>query len=145
MVYYDTAIIVKLYTNEPESKAVQKFVTSKAVPLQIHAFHLSETASALHLKAFRGECTQAQANHAFADVEEDLRKGILREINPDWPKIFQRCISLSRSHAATTGCRTLDTLHISCAMELGCREFVTSDHRQATLANLLGFNVLNPT
>lgn len=145
MLYYDTGILLKLYTLEPGSTAVQEFVTAKKTPILFHSLHLSECASALHLKAFRGECSPAQANRALADIEEDLRLGILREVTPDWDLIWHGCTNLARAHAATTGCRTLDTLHISCAMELGCRKFVTSDHRQAKLANLLGFNVLNPT
>ena len=145
MRYYDTGILVKLYTIEPESAAVQKFVTAQASPIPFHAFHLSETASAFHLKAFRRECTVAQANRAMADLEEDLRSGILFELAPDWQKTWDRCLTLTRAHAALTGCRTLDTLHIACAMELGAREFVTSDHRQAKLATLLGFTVHDPT
>lgn len=81
MYYYDTGLLVKLYTPEAESIPVQQFVQS---------------------------------------------------------------IDLARAHAAATGCRTLDTLHVACAQELGFRDFVTSDRRQAALAERLGFTVHNP-
>ncbi|MEX2606386.1 MAG: type II toxin-antitoxin system VapC family toxin [Kiritimatiellia bacterium] len=143
--YYDTGILVKLYTVEPESAAVQAYVMHQAGPIPFHALHHSEIASAFHLKAFRGECSSAQANRALTDVEEDRRSGILLQQRPDWEKIWEKCLELSCAHAASTGCRTLDTLHVACAVELGYREFVTSDQRQAALAERLGITVCDPT
>lgn len=143
--YVDTGILVKLYTTEPESAAVQAFVTQQADPIPFHALHHSEIASAFHLKAFRGECSSAQANRALADLEEDARAGVLLAQHLEWEKVWPKCLELSCAHAASIGCRTLDTLHVACAIELGYREFVTSDRRQAALAELLGLTVCDPT
>ncbi len=142
--YLDTSILLKLYTEEPESPAVRRFVVGAGQALPFHKLHHSECASALHLKAFRGECSVAQANRALGDIEEDLRSGMLRAFVPDWEDAWRRCFALAQSHTASTGCRTLDTLHVACAMELGFREFATSDKRQATLAERVGLTPRNP-
>jgi predicted nucleic acid-binding protein len=143
--YFDTGILMKLYTPEPESRNVQRFVSDHGKAIPFHTFHLAEFASAFHLKAFRGECEAAQANRALADVEEDRRSGVLYDLLPDWELVWLRCVQFATAHAAETGCRTLDTLHVACAVEMGFREFVTSDRRQAALAKRLGLTVHNPT
>ncbi|MGF1530564.1 MAG: type II toxin-antitoxin system VapC family toxin [Puniceicoccaceae bacterium] len=143
--YFDTGVILKLYTNDPEFHAVQKFVVSTSHPIPFVALHHSECSSALHLKVFRGECSVAQANRALANIEEDLRSGVLHPLQPDWEKVWHRCAELARSHAAFVGCRTLDSLHVACSLAFGFREFVTSDARQSNLAERAGLSVRRPS
>ena len=145
MRYFDTGLLLKLYTEEAESDRVRTFVVQRAEPVPFHSLHRSECASALHLKAFRGECTVSQANRALEDIQEDIRNGVLRRIRPEWDEVWDRCHELARAHAAATGCRTLDTLHVACAMEAGFREFATSDKRQSALAERIGLRVIDPT
>lgn len=40
------------------------------------------------------------------------------------------------------GVRTLDTLHVAAALELGCRDFMNNDERQARLAAAMRLNVV---
>ncbi|HKK18955.1 MAG TPA: type II toxin-antitoxin system VapC family toxin [Opitutales bacterium] len=142
--YYDTGLLLKLYTEEPDSEAVRNFFIQSAEPIPFLALHDAECTSALHLKAFRGECSVAQANRALSDIAEDRRAGLLQSINPDWQAILGRTTQLAQSYAAMTGCRTLDTLHVACALELGYGRFVSSDLRQSKLAEHLGLQVLCP-
>ena len=142
--YYDTGLLLKLYTEEPESEAVRRFCIEKARPIPFLALHHSECASALHLKAFRGECSVAQANRALSDLAQDLRSGVLHSIKPDWQAIWRRSAYLAQSYAALTGCRTLDSLHVACALELGYSQFVSSDVRQSKLAERIGLSVHCP-
>ena len=99
-----------------------------AKPIPFLALHHSECASALHLKAFRGVCSVAQAIRALSDLAEDLRSGVLHSIEPDWQAIWIRSACLAQSYAAITGCRTLDSLHVAGALELGYSQFVSSDY-----------------
>lgn len=142
--YYDTGLLLKLYTEEPESDAVRTFCIQSAEPIPFLALHQSECTSALHLKAFRGECSVAQANRALSDIAEDRRAGVLHSINPNWQAIWKRTTELAQSYAAITGCRTLDSLHVACALELGYVRFVSSDARQSKLAGHLGLEVVCP-
>jgi predicted nucleic acid-binding protein len=51
---------------------------------------------------------------------------------------FEVCTQLARRHAARLGCRTLDALHVACALELKAKRFWTFDERQAELARAAG-------
>lgn len=144
-IYYDTGVLLKLYTVEPESAAVRAFVTQAAKAIPFLDLHQSECSSALHLKAFRGECSVQQANQALGDIAEDLRSGVLNRILPDWESLWAKTIELSQAYSSTTGCRTLDTLHLAAALQLGIRQFATSDQRQSSLASHVGLRVFDPT
>jgi predicted nucleic acid-binding protein len=143
--YYDTGILLKLYTTELESTSVQRFVHGRGEPIRISDLHHSECVSALRLKQFRGECEPVQSKKAIALLGGDLRDGTLRLVAVDWGKAWSCCRDLSERFAAETGARTLDALHVACAIQLEAREFVSSDKRQIALAEKAGLEVVNPT
>lgn len=142
--YYDTGILLKLYTPEQDSDRVRAFVRRAGHPLVFTALHRAECTSALRLKVFRGEATQTEVSSALRDLDEDVASGVLCATDLDWAAAWWRCIGLADFHAAATGCRTLDTLHVACAAVLGARVMVTSDPRQARLARKSGLRTLNP-
>ena len=139
--YYDTRILLKLYTEEPASDSVRKFVTSRKEAILFTSLHFSECVSALQLKCFRKECEASEAAAAILDIEADQASGVLRKTFIEWDEAWTECRNLSMAHAATTDCRTLDTLHVAFAKQLGVREFVTSDARQWKLAGKAGLRV----
>lgn len=143
--YYDTGLLLKLYTAEVESPVVQAFVHYRAQALQISDLHHAECVSALRLKEFRGECTATEAGGALKLLEDDLRTGVLRMVAVEWNQVWKECCCLAQAHAALTGCRTLDALHVASALVLGAREFITSDHRQSACAIRAGLVVTDPT
>ena len=138
---YDTGLILKLYTEESESDAIRTWVTTKAEALVFTSLHLSECVSALRLKCFRRECNEEHAAGAIMDIETDLASGVLRSAYIDWPAAWHLCRILSDAHAGTTGCRTLDALHVACAKQLGAGEFLSTDVRQVKLAKKSGMRV----
>ena len=142
--YYDASIILKLYTEEPQSDAARAFVTSRGEALYLSRLHTAECTSALRLKQFRGECEAGQVAQALAHLEEDFAAGVLKALPVDWDAAWQRCRIISDFHAAATGCRTLDALHVSCAVVGSAAEFITSDRRQFALGQLAGLRVINP-
>jgi predicted nucleic acid-binding protein len=143
--YYDTGLLLKLYTAEPDSPAVQAFVHHRAQALQITELHHAECVSALRLKQFRGECTATEATGTLKLLDDDLRTGVLRMVALDWIQVWKQCRCLAEAHAALTGCRTLDALHVASALVLGAREFISSDQRQAACAIRAGLSVTDPT
>jgi predicted nucleic acid-binding protein len=142
--YYDTGILLKLYTAEPESEAVERFVRLRAERLEITDLHIAECFSALRLKEFRKECTGEQAGLAIDLIKGDMRAGILHMLAVDWDRVWQECRLLSDKYGSRIGARTLDTLHVATARTLGANEFLTSDRRQADLALAIGLAVFNP-
>ena len=47
---------------------------------------------------------------------------------------------LAEMHGSTLGARTLDSLHVACALELNAQKFWTFDDRQAKLAEAVGLD-----
>jgi predicted nucleic acid-binding protein len=142
--YYDTGILLKLYTEEVESAAVRAFVTRRKKAIRINEMHRAECISAFRLKQFRAECTVAQASEAIGHIEEDIQAGVLKEIQLDWVEVWGVASNLANAHSGQVGCRTLDVLHIACAKVLHSTPFITSDRRQKALAHLVGLRVVNP-
>lgn len=142
--YYDTGVILKLYTLERQSDAVRRFVVAGGEALVFTELHMTECITALKLKCFRGECDEGECAAAIRDIESDLMSGVLRHKGLDWSETWRTCRQLSEMHAAATGCRTLDALHVACALLLVADEFITTDRRQADLASRAGLGVTNP-
>lgn len=143
--YYDTGVLLKLYTSEPESGNVGQFVHSRGEKLFVTDLHVSESVSALKLKVFRKECHEEAAAAGIALIMDDLKSGVLQLVEVDWDRAWQECRLLSEKLASASGVRTLDALHVGVARQSGAEEFVTSDSRQSDLALRLGFHVINPT
>lgn len=142
--YYDTGILLKLYTEEEGSDRVRAWVVRRREALLFTSLHRTECVSALRLKVFRGECQLEQSNAALANLDTDATAGVLKHTTLEWDEVWARVEILARTHAAATGCRTLDSLHVASALQLGAREMVTSDGRQAALARKSGLKVVNP-
>jgi predicted nucleic acid-binding protein len=58
-------------------------------------------------------------------------------------RIWETSIDLAHKHGPTLGVRTLDSLHVACALELKAERFWTFDDRQARLAEAVGLDT-NP-
>jgi len=142
--YYDTGILLKLYTAEPQSAAIQKFVEKRKEKLGVTDLHLAECAAALRLKEFRKECRRVQASAALSLINEDLKTGVLVRVDLNWGEAWEKCRALADQFAAETGARTLDTLHVAAARLLEAGSLVTSDRRQILLARRAGLTVVDP-
>ena len=142
--YYDTGLLLKLYTNESDAGAFHDFVVRRGEALAFTTMHHAECVSALRLKSFRGEADEEEVAAALRDIESDLATGVLRAAAVDWDAAWARCRVLSDAHAAVTGCRTPDALHVAGALLLGAEELVTGDVRQAALARKAGLRAVNP-
>jgi predicted nucleic acid-binding protein len=54
---------------------------------------------------------------------------------------FEVCADLARRYGFKLGVRTLDSLHVACALELKAERFWTFDERQAKLAKAQGMKI----
>jgi hypothetical protein len=61
-----------------------------------------------------------------------------------WRSALRRAADLSREHTPELGCRSLDVLHVACALELDLRSFLTFDARQRQLARAVGLRLISP-
>ncbi len=140
MLYLDTSALLKLYIREPGSEAVQAQVASQDRPLPIWEIQEAELINALRLKAFWKDITPPQAEAQIALFQERRQRGLYT-----FPELHRSALmdTFRRLSAETPrlGCRTMDILHVACAVQLGATDFLTFDQRQRTLAIHAGLRV----
>jgi predicted nucleic acid-binding protein len=136
IVYPDTSFLVPLYLLDRHTGKAQQGMSLRPVVL-FTPFHRAELTNAIYQRVFRREITADEARVAVTTFEEDCRNAIL--VLTNLPEMaFLTCAELARRRVAKLGVRTLDTLHVACALELKADRFWTFDDRQARLAEAEG-------
>ena len=139
--YFNSGIITKWHLPEPDSAAALRFRARFKPPAVLTHLHRVEIVTAWHLKVFRREIDLATVVHALGDLEADIESGVWEAPRYDLADVHAQAETLARRHAAISGTRTLDILHVAAAASLGARHFVTGDRRQAALAKAAGLEV----
>jgi predicted nucleic acid-binding protein len=135
-IYVDSSFLVSLYLSDRHAHEARQRIMS-APPLWFTPLHNSEWAHVVGQHIFRGELSLSEAQRMNARVEEHLAGG--RWIAVPLPEnAFELCADLARRYGPKLGMRTLDTLHVACALELKAERFWTFDERQAKLAKVQG-------
>ena len=102
----------------------------------------TEIVNAICRLAFIGQLDQEGMNEALADVAGDFASGRLLQVDILWRAALNRAAELSRSHTPKLGTRSLDVLHVACALELKLPYFLTFDERQQKLARAAGLKTV---
>lgn len=136
--YYDTGALIPLYVDEVFSGAVTDHTVSCGVPIPFSLFHRLEFENALRLKLFRKEIDSERLNRILSDIGDDLNSGrlVFRPVN--WIDAFDKARSIGADVTAKTGCRTLDLIHVTIAVQWGCPTFLSADERQLAAAKMTG-------
>jgi predicted nucleic acid-binding protein len=139
--YVDPSALLKLYVHRPESFAMNAWRARMrgALPLTQHA--RAEVVNGICLAAFRRDISAAALRDALASFDEDFAAGRYVQADLPWRSALRRATELSRDYTPQIGCRTLDMLHVACALELGLPSFLTFDARQRRLARSVGLKV----
>lgn len=142
--YVDPSALLKLYLHEPESRAMSTWRAKLSGPLPVTHHGRVEIVNAIALAAHRGLIPEAALRAALAALDDDFEQGRYRAADVLWRAALKRAGELSRAHTPMLGTRTLDVLHVTCALELGLKRFVTFDDRQQKLARAVGLKVVVP-
>ena len=139
-IYADSSFFVSVYLEDSHTNtAIQHLSLRPAVWLT--PFHIAEVTHAIAQQVFQRRLSPANAELAYKDFELDRVGGLWQSVSlPE--SAFPIATSLAREHVARLGTRTLDSLHVACALELGAKQFWTFDERQAKLAKAAGLKVL---
>ena len=131
-IYIDTSFLVSLYlTDRHSAEAEQRMASSPS--LWLTPLHLAEWAHAVEQHVFRRLLSRREADRLHERFQQHRAGGLWTETAlPD--AAFDLCAQLGRRHAARLGIRTLDGLHVACALELRADRFWTFDERQKRLA-----------
>jgi predicted nucleic acid-binding protein len=134
----DSSFIVPNYIQDTHStEAIRRMGLTPLV--WITPLNRAEVAHAFHQYVFRGKISAVEAQRAWAEFDEDCTQGIW-DTAPLPTGTWQTSIDLARRYGPTLGVRTLDSLHVACALELQAQRFWTFDDRQARLAQAVGLD-----
>ena len=137
-IFADTSFIVSGYVQDAHSAEVVRRMKLRP---QVFATPLNraEVAHAIHQYIFRCKLDPFVARRAWLDFEQDCanRAWLLTDIPA---RTWETSIDLARRHGPTLGIRTLDSLHVACALELKVKRFWTFDDRQLRLAEAIGLD-----
>ena len=139
-VYADSSFLVSLYITDSHSVICRGQVLT-VQNLWFTPLHTAEWAHAISQHQFRGKMDSDEARESHALLEGDKRRGVWIEA-PIPDRAFDLCADLARRHGPSLGTRTLDSLHVACALELKAERFWTFDERQAKLARAEGLKTL---
>jgi predicted nucleic acid-binding protein len=142
--YVDASALIKLYFHHPDSAAMSAWRARLRGALPVTHHGLLEIVNGLCQLAFRRDMTPPALHDALASVEEDFATGRYLRADVPWRSALRRADDLSREYTPEIGCRSLDVLHVACALELGLPSFLTFDLRQRRLARAVGLKLLSP-
>lgn len=142
--YVDPSALLKLYLHEPGSHKMASWRAKTRGPLPVTHHGRVELANGIALAAHRRLIDENAYVAAIADLDDDFEGG--RYILADllWRAALRRASELSREHTRILGTRSLDVLHVACALELGLRTFVSFDSRQQSLVKAVGLRLFVP-
>jgi len=143
--YLDTGLVVKLIVEEPLSFKVRAFLSHRAVAVPYTRLIEIETVNTLHAKCFRKDITSRQLKQCLALIDDLLREGRFFRPPLSLDDVVLESLRELPVITRSTGCRTLDLMHVASAKLLGWHEFVSSDQRQLQAAAKADLQVLDPT
>lgn len=141
-IYADPSVLALLYLREPRSQAIAmwRWRLSGSLPVTHHG--RVEIVNAIALAAFRKKLTIEQGSRAWQSLNEDFAVGRLTQVDILWRAALNRAAEFSRNFSADLGTRSLDVLHVSCAVGLGLPNFLSFDEKQKALAAKVGLRVV---
>jgi predicted nucleic acid-binding protein len=138
-IYVDSSFLVSLYVTDRHSSDARSRIVN-ASPVALTPLHRAEWAHAVAQHIFRGQLSRSEAQLLDKQLGEDAGSGIW--LVSDMPEdAFSLCADLGRRYGPKLGLRTLDSLHVACALEHKDDRFWSYDNRQLTLAKAVGLKI----
>lgn len=134
--YVDTSFLASLYLRDSHSLTADQMLQS-LMECFLTPLHRAEWFHAIAQHVFRGAFTEVKARELYSLFEQDTKTGPWLEV-PLPEHALDHCADLGRRYGPKLGTRTLDTLHVACAVELKADRFWTFDERQMKLAKAQG-------
>lgn len=142
VIYVDPSALAGLYLHQERSREINAWRARVPGMLPVTHHGRTEIVNAICRLAFIGQLEPEGMNEALADVAGDFASGRLLQVDILWRAALNRAAELSRLHTPKLGTRSLDVLHVACALELKLPYFLTFDERQQKLARTAGLKTV---
>lgn len=137
-VYADSSFIASIYSLEVHSAEARRRISARP-EVSLTPLNRTELAHAINLQVFRERISAAEARRVWANFAQDCAQRIWSPVVLP-VGVWEASIDLARRHGPKLGVRTLDSLHVACALELKAERFWTFDTRRERLAQAVGLN-----
>jgi predicted nucleic acid-binding protein len=141
-VYVDPSGLARLYIHQAGSREMSVWRRRISGTLAVTHHGRTEIINAISRAVFLRHLTEDAAGEAVRDLASDFAEGRLQQAEILWRAALNRAAELSQSHTPKLGTRSLDVLHVACALELESRYFLTFDQRQQNLASAVGLKII---
>lgn len=141
-VYVDPSALTRLYIHEAGSREMAAWRAKIGGSLPVTHHGRTEIVNAICRAAFLKHLDKEGLAEALDDFASDFTDGRLQQADILWRAALNLATELSQSHTPKLGTRSLDVLHVACALELKLRYFLTFDERQQKLAAAAGLKVI---
>jgi len=132
-IFLDSSSFAKRFVEEEGSEEVEA-ICACASELGLAVLCVPELISAFSRRRREGSLTQSQYGMAKRRLMEDIRDAEIIHLTT-------AVIVSSINVLETASVRTLDALHVACALEWGAELFVSSDKRQLAAAEQAGLKI----
>lgn len=138
-VYLDSSFLVSLYLKDQHSPEAHARMALDPV-VWLTPLNVAEFFHAVGQQVFFGKVSAVEAEKVHENLTRDRAAGVWLETGmPE--QALERTAELGRRYGPKLGIRTIDSLHVACALELKAERFWTFDERQKKLANAEGLRV----
>lgn len=129
-IFLDSSAFAKRFVEESGSQEVER-LCSQATELGLSVLCVPEVISALNRRLRERNLGREDYARAKQRLSEDVHDAVIINLTPD---VIHLSIGILETHAV----RTMDALHIACAMAWAPDVFVSADRRQVTAAKIAG-------
>jgi predicted nucleic acid-binding protein len=137
-VYVDPSALARLYIHQEGSREMAGWRGKMRGGLTVTHHGRCEVINAICRAAFLGQLDKHGLSEALSDFSFDFASGHLRQAEILWRAALKQAAALSEHYTPRLGTRSLDVLHVACALELKLKWFLTFDGRQEQLATAAG-------
>ena len=116
-VYVDPSALSRLYLHQAGSREMAVWRAKISGTLAVTHHGRTEVVNAICRAAFLGQLDEPGLAGALANVSADFAVGHLSQADILWRAALNRAAELSKTHPPKLGTRSLDVLHVACAME----------------------------
>jgi predicted nucleic acid-binding protein len=132
-IFFDSSAFIKKFIQENGSEEVDDYC-QKASMLGLSIICLPEMMSALNRKVREGNLSLENYLYLKEQIAEDIKDTQIVNLIPE---VVEESISLLENN----NLRSLDALHLSCAIKWNSELFISSDKRQIQAAKNFGLQV----
>ncbi|MFD2256738.1 type II toxin-antitoxin system VapC family toxin [Luteolibacter algae] len=139
----DTSVFISERVGDFHRDKALALIETTSSPILVSRLNRLEFTTVICRLEGEGNLTAVQARDVLHIFEKHIDDGILRLVETDEARLWNRALALGKQYSGTLFVRSLDVLQVALALEIGARTFWSFDAKQRKLAEAVGLTI-NP-